>query len=187
MDVNDVNALVSRAKVLAPVVGALEASENARVQLETAALETVCQVVIPLVRTMGIRPLQREDSESIKRFGFHAVFLAGEADPVQRAYRGDQNRGEYRGVGLWLDEAGQLHRIKYMGEWSRWQGEGDEVTAEETIVSAAETIKKWNFEEILGALLHHVEQAERDLPEKVQASDAIVTRLKAALAVLQGK
>ncbi|MBI4822429.1 MAG: hypothetical protein HY791_39580 [Deltaproteobacteria bacterium] len=85
------------------------------------------------------------------------------------------NRGSFEGSALFLRVDGSLVRLTYSGSWSKWQGEGDEWTADEKRLTPLEAVKAYGAED----LPEWVARLTRRCREQLEGKQAVKT--KAAL------
>jgi len=180
----NVNELYSKIKALLPVATSVEQAEEEVRNLQEQVLQKILNTILPLVPFLGKRPTRKETEETVSHFPWRGIFLAGDEEPVPRCNGNDENRGEYRGRGLWLSHWGKLYELVHSGEFSRWQGEAGFSSSEETSLSVAEALKNgWRLNAILTRLVEHIALAETKLPERVKAAALTIARLQTALTI----
>lgn len=187
-------AIAEAAPAVAADHAALEAAAEAEDAAEAAVLEAAIAAARPALRaasgriTTGWRrwwPDNVTTDEAAtfdERRGFRIAGVPATEDHPRA------NRGRYVGKALYLLADGALLLVRYSGDWSRWQGESSEWTADVRDVTLREALAAFDLDACLEGIARAIlKQATGGKQARTAAILARAERLRAIAALASGK
>jgi hypothetical protein len=192
MIMENIETLAGKVATLVGVVDDHELAIAMERAAEAALLERVVAEVRPALRAIcgkiqrGHRWWQQstpEAGEEARWFTERGVWLDGglEKDCPQA------NDGAYGGDGLYLLEDGHFARVRYSGNWSRWQATSSEWQAELGVLDLDSVVKQYDVEPLVDVLLAAIDKQLATRPDRTKAARERAATLAAVTTLLNKK
>jgi hypothetical protein len=193
MTPEQIEKLKARAAELATVAGEQSRAHDVEGAAEVELLDSIVETVRPALKALASRIqvshlsqwVSSSDTDETDLFMNGVKGLRVIGDGAFQAHP-SANRGHYAGNDLYLTTAGTWLELRYDGSWSRWQGEGDDWTAEQERLNTSEVVERYSVADIIEAISSAVEaqlegnrtKATKAALRRAETTNALVTLLR---------
>lgn len=190
-------AAIETIATLAPQVASAHEAQSAafdeQIAAEAALLSRVVELARPALRALANRiqigdrtwwPTNVQTATEREFADVSGVIVRGQPLPTRDYPRA--NSGSYdTSEALYLLTDGTFVEKSWTGNWSRWQGAGDEAHAVLTPKTAAEVVDEYDVDEIIAALAAKLQQqAAGNAGKTTEAAKARAAKMQAVVAIL---
>lgn len=161
---DELKRLEQDAAKLGELAAEQEEATAAASRAEAELIKQIVELVKPALRALSSRVKVRErtwwpDSVSTateEDFASWRGFRVS-GDGPERDHPG-ANQGEIEGVDTFIKADGSLCRLRYSGDWTRWQGRAEEWTASEATITPLDLAREVGAEDIVKVLSEAVQR-----------------------------